>query len=194
VAHVSIPDDPPWQDEIPNGLNTAHAGVAFLHTGFKESDWCDQEVGWLLGRGVPVLGLMFDCGPYGPMGRFQASPAGTLTPVQIADNLVTRLSAKPELQANLTSSFIQGLRTSPRFNVTNRIWMHLRGFTGVSAHLCGELLEAAKAHDQVHRAKCGTRPYPRVIIDFLKRQPGWAAIQADAEAYSNKLDEDATPP
>ncbi|UTM37640.1 toll/interleukin-1 receptor domain-containing protein [Rhodococcus pyridinivorans] len=192
VAHVSIPDDSPWQDEIPNGLNKAHAAVAFLHKGFKESDWCDQEVGWLLGRGVPVLGLTFDIGPYGPMGRLQAAPAGKLTPEQIADNLVTRLSAKPQLQANLTASFIQGLHKSGRFRDTDRIWEQLREFTGLGSQQCADLLAATQDNHQVYNARCpftaSQRPYPRVILDFLKEQPGWTAIQNDAEEYSAKLD------
>lgn len=199
VAHVSIPDDAPWQDEIPNGLNKAHAGVAFLHQGFKESDWCDQEVGWLLGRGIPVLGLTFDIGPYGPMGRLQAAPAGKLTAEQIADNLVTRLSAKPQLQANLTVSFIQGLATTRRFRDTDRIWERLRDFTGVGADMCRELLIVTQTNDQVHRARgaisadAALRPYPRVILDFLRKQPGWSAVQTDAEVYEQKLNANNVP-
>ncbi len=43
-----------------------------MHDGFKESNWTDQEVGFAMGRGLPVFSIRFDQDPYGFIGRFQA--------------------------------------------------------------------------------------------------------------------------
>jgi hypothetical protein len=44
VAHDSIDHDALWQAEIEKALDRADAGLVFLHDGFSESAWCDQEV------------------------------------------------------------------------------------------------------------------------------------------------------
>ena len=48
--------------------------VALLHDGFKQSDWCDQEVGVAFGRSIPVAPVSIDIDPYGFLGTFQAIP------------------------------------------------------------------------------------------------------------------------
>lgn len=55
VAHRHIVPSQPWREQIKHGLATCDALVAILHERFHASEWCDQEVGWALGRGVPVL-------------------------------------------------------------------------------------------------------------------------------------------
>lgn len=55
VANESIAVDAAWHEEIEKRLDRADAGVAFIHDGFQRSAWCDQEIGWLLGRHVPVI-------------------------------------------------------------------------------------------------------------------------------------------
>ena len=72
VAHEDIAASTAWQDEIEDALGTCHGCVAILSEGFKESDWCDQEVGVCFGRGVLVLAIKDGLNPYGFIGRFQA--------------------------------------------------------------------------------------------------------------------------
>ncbi len=55
VAHKDIEPDLEWQNEIESALATCHVLVGLLHEGFSQSAWTQQEVGWALGRGVPVL-------------------------------------------------------------------------------------------------------------------------------------------
>jgi hypothetical protein len=53
VAHDSIDHDKLWQDEIEKALDSADAGLVFVHQRLNDSPWCDQEIGWLQGRHVP---------------------------------------------------------------------------------------------------------------------------------------------
>lgn len=57
VAHDSIEPSEEWQAVIEAALVDCDAMAVFLHEGFRESKWCDQEVGWALGRGRPMLPL-----------------------------------------------------------------------------------------------------------------------------------------
>jgi hypothetical protein len=51
VAHEDIEPSAEWQREIERALGEMDALVALLTTGFTESRWTSQEVGWAFGRG-----------------------------------------------------------------------------------------------------------------------------------------------
>jgi hypothetical protein len=72
VAHKDIHPTKEWQDEIENALASMDAFVALLTKEFHESYWTDQEVGYALGRGVPLIAAKLERDPYGFIGRFQA--------------------------------------------------------------------------------------------------------------------------
>lgn len=72
VAHEDIEPDSEWQSEIEIALKTCDALIAVLHEGFNESTWTDQEVGFALGRQVPVFSLRLGMAPYGLFGKKQA--------------------------------------------------------------------------------------------------------------------------
>jgi hypothetical protein len=54
VAHSDIEPTMEWQDQIETALSTCDALVALLHDKFHESKWTDQEIGFAMGRAVPV--------------------------------------------------------------------------------------------------------------------------------------------
>jgi hypothetical protein len=55
VAHTQIESGRDWQDVIEDALRTCHVLVAYVTDGFPASNWTDQEVGWALGRGIPMI-------------------------------------------------------------------------------------------------------------------------------------------
>jgi nucleoside 2-deoxyribosyltransferase len=75
VAHEDIHPTKDWQDEIENALHSMDGFVAIMTDGFHDSFWTDQEVGFALARGVPVIALRMDKDPYGFLGKFQALSA-----------------------------------------------------------------------------------------------------------------------
>jgi len=72
VAHEDIHPTRAWQDEIENALHSMDGFVAIMTDGFHDSLWTDQEVGFALARGVPVIALRMGKDPYGFLGKFQA--------------------------------------------------------------------------------------------------------------------------
>ncbi len=71
VAHEYIVPTKEWQTEIEKALYTMDSFVAILMDGFKESNWCDQEVGAALGRNVLIIPLRRGLDPYGFLGKYQ---------------------------------------------------------------------------------------------------------------------------
>lgn len=55
VAHQDIAPSAAWRATIRHALSTCDFLVAILHEKFHDSQWCDQEVGWALGRDIPVM-------------------------------------------------------------------------------------------------------------------------------------------
>lgn len=72
VAHNDIEPTLEWQAQIETALSTADALVALLHPKFHLSNWTDQEIGFAMGRGLPVFAVRLGHDPYGFIGRFQA--------------------------------------------------------------------------------------------------------------------------
>jgi hypothetical protein len=72
VAHNDIAPTKEWQNEIEAALSSCEALVALLHPKFHDSKWTDQEIGYAMGREVPVFTVRCGQDPYGFIGRFQA--------------------------------------------------------------------------------------------------------------------------
>jgi len=73
VAHEDIEPSLEWQDAIERALRSADVLVALLTDDFRDSNWTDQEVGFALGRGIPVIAVSLPSkDPHGFMGKHQA--------------------------------------------------------------------------------------------------------------------------
>jgi len=108
VAHKDIKPQAEWEDVIEYALGTADAMLAFVDDKFAASSYCNQEVGWGLGRGVVCASIMMGLSPVGFTKRFQGIPHSTdplaqakqifgvlaehrKTSALMADNLVAKL-------------------------------------------------------------------------------------------------------
>jgi len=102
VAHENIHPTKEWQNEIENALSSMDAFVALLTNDFHDSNWTDQEVGYALGRGVPVICVKLGRDPYGFIGKFQALPSDwTNAPIALAKLFVK--------QSRMLDAFIAAL-------------------------------------------------------------------------------------
>jgi hypothetical protein len=72
VAHTDIHPTLEWQNEIENALATMDGFAALITKDFRESDWTDQEIGYALSRGVPIVPVYMGTLPYGFIGKLQA--------------------------------------------------------------------------------------------------------------------------
>jgi hypothetical protein len=76
VAHADIKPTQRWQDEIKRALVSMDAFVALFTATFHKSYWTDQEVGFALARGVPLIAMKLGCDPYGFIAKYQALACG----------------------------------------------------------------------------------------------------------------------
>jgi len=186
VAHDSIEPDLEWQAEIENALRTCDGGVVFMMPGFGESNWCDQEIGWLLGREVPCYPLKFQGqDPYGPLGKKQAFTVhdGT-TAEELAQEIVTWAETKPEFGMSLNGSLVEALKSSRSFRRTDEVWARLYAARDMTDKQVAGLLTAIRDNDQVYNASGGVGDdvgsYAELAFKLALAQPGFEANEVFA--------------
>jgi hypothetical protein len=102
VAHEDIAPTKEWQNEIETALESMDAFVALLTENFHESLWTDQEVGYAIARGVPIIAVRMGRDPYGFIGKFQGLPC---TWADAPSKLASLLIKHPRM----LSAFIEAL-------------------------------------------------------------------------------------
>jgi len=102
IAHNDIEPTQEWQTQIETALATCDALVALLHENFHASNWTDQEIGFAMGRGVPVYSVRFGQDPYGFIGRFQAFNGSKKTAVAISRELFDAYRKNKQTQRRMS--------------------------------------------------------------------------------------------
>jgi hypothetical protein len=106
VAHVDIEPTKEWQMEIEAALFSMDALVAITMTGFKESNWTDQEVGVAIGRGVLVIPVIKDLDPYGFIGKYQGFNARGKRVSEVARSIFDILVRSPKTRSKMLSALV----------------------------------------------------------------------------------------
>ena len=108
IAHEDIQPTREWRDEVEAGLDSMDVLLALVEPGFKDSDWCVQEVGIALGRRVDIVPLRRGMDPFGFFGKYQGIQASGRKASQIAEEIFHSLLKKPKFREKC----LQGLRLS----------------------------------------------------------------------------------
>jgi hypothetical protein len=119
VAHEDISPSIEWRVEVEKRLGTCDALLALLHTGFKESDWTDQEIGWVLGRHKPAFSIKYDLAPYGFFGKAQAFTGNNKTPHALGRELFQKLAAHAETREAISHCLVGHFADSGSFAAGN---------------------------------------------------------------------------
>lgn len=116
IAHEAIDVSMQWRDEIERALSTCDCMVVFAHDGFHASKWTDQEIGWALGRGIPVVILWFGGELQGFLERYQAIPVGPGQPPRAcADKVFAALAGDASLRVKVIDGLISALGTAQNY-------------------------------------------------------------------------------
>jgi hypothetical protein len=187
VAHTQIEPSRDWQDTIEVALQTCHALVAWVTPNFPRSNWTDQEVGWVLGRGIPVVPVNAGLQPYGFFGAKQSLPAdswvwNTAFPIFEAF-VVPALRPQPppgSVEASLVArTVVRAFCESPSYDSTRQRFPLLRRIPPPlwTSEMFEELEAAAQSNRQISEAGL-TRPSieapeaVRQLIDSLRSGGG----------------------
>lgn len=115
VAHNDIEPTLEWQTQIETALATADSLVALLHPAFHQSNWTDQEIGFAMGRGLPVFAIRFGQDPYGFIGRFQGFTGGGKSAEALASELFDSYRKNKQTQKRMAEVLLNLFEDSGSF-------------------------------------------------------------------------------
>ncbi|MCU7933230.1 MAG: toll/interleukin-1 receptor domain-containing protein [Candidatus Thiodiazotropha sp. (ex Codakia rugifera)] len=111
VAHDVIKPMKEWVKEILNGLTTMEVMLVLLTDDFHDSEWTNQEVGFALAKGIPIICVKTQSiNPKGFIGSKQALKASyeniTNAAPDIHKSLIIEIGQEGRLKSILIESFI----------------------------------------------------------------------------------------
>jgi len=112
VAHEDIEPSKEWQIEIESALHTMDAMAVILMTGFKESNWCDQEVGFAVGKDVLIIPIRKGIDPYGFIGKYQGIQAMNKNIGEVADEVFQTIVKSPKTRGKILNSLSNAISQS----------------------------------------------------------------------------------
>ena len=147
--------------------------LAFVTDDLHDSIWTNQEIGFALGRNVPVVSLKLqNQDPSGFIGEKQALKCRydnvAAAAAKIYKVLADKLGNKERLQASLISAFVN----SPDFHETRRRFDRMKGVVdSLSDTEVAEITEGFYRNTQLHRAIYLNNRHER-LRNFLNKVTG----------------------
>lgn len=166
VAHEDIKPTEKWQREIERALKTMDAFAALMTKDFHNSLWTDQEIGFALGRRVPIIAVNLGLNPYGFIGSMQALKSDW----DGAAQEIVKLLVKNEV---MFDAYVQALVDCPGWIEGNHLAEILPALHDLDEDQVQALVDAYNGNGEVHGSWGfnGTRPgtYGRGLIGHLGR-------------------------
>lgn len=183
VAHEDIDPGVEWLRVILAGLHSCDALVALLHSGFSESNWCDQEVGVAIGRGVPTIPVRLDHDPYGFLGSFQAVSGTSLTARQLARAVIEILIKDKRTSALVTSAVVDRLAAAWSYSHA----IDLSGFLVANPHeLTWAEIDKLRQAERVNRQLAGAYSFDSNLRTIESNLPPRASSPGPPQGYEDQ--------
>lgn len=173
VAHDDIEPSKRWREVIKAALSSCHALVAVMHEQFHDSQWCDQEVGWALGRNLPVVTVRREGVPRKPDGFLEEHQDITVSAKFgsgerfVAEKIFEVVLADPRTHAVGVKALAEAFVSSFSFDQTRLLWNLIQN----ESHWDGEQLRrfeyAVQTNRQVYQAI--TQPEGTPIPDLVTK-------------------------
>jgi hypothetical protein len=166
IAHVDIETTKKWQDEIELALSTADALVAILAPGFHESKWTDQEIGFALGRGLPIVSVRMGQDPYGFLGREQAISGAEVLDAKLAQAIFEVFVKNKQTKKRMAESIVRRFTSSNTFAEAKQNFNLLRQSVYWDKQLSAAVGLAGEQNSQIS----GSFGLPAKLRRFLKQK------------------------
>jgi len=168
VAHEDIRPTKRWEIEIENALKSADILLAFLHPKFHSSEWTDQEIGFAMGRKIPIFVVQKGTTPYGFIGKFQAFSGHDKSSDDLAKEISVTIHNTPDIQNKMSDILLERFAQSKSFSDAIDNANELEKINNWSDRYTEKALKAYKENDQIYNS--GKAPY--ILRSVLKNNTG----------------------
>lgn len=149
VAHDDIEPTREWQAEIESALRTMDGLAAILTPEFCASKWCDQEVGFGLGRGRLIVPLRAGADPHGFLGKHQGLDIRGMKAAQMASALCAILLKHQLSASRMADALIERLARANTYDRARTTIGLLEQVERLNRGQVGRLAQIPEANDQV---------------------------------------------
>ncbi len=165
VAHDAIEPDEEWQIEIEKGLRTMEIMLGVVTEDFHDSAWTLQEIGFALGRGIPVITVKTGgADPRGFINKRQAKPIDPADPTGAA-KLIFPIVVKRLGAARLRSGLLNRFLLAQDWDEVRDAFDRLSEVEGWNADDAAAIIEAYNK-PSVLNSSFYLKNYGR-LVDFL---------------------------
>lgn len=179
VAHNDINPSKVWRNTIRSGLATCHFMVAMLHERFHASQWCDQEVGWAMGRNIPVMPVRFGPAPHrfdGFLEEYQDCNVdlskGTAVVGFVAQTIFDAVLSDPRTHHVGVKALVEAFVNSRSFAQTDHLWAKIAAEPHWESAELRRLEYAVATNDQIYKCSTAGESVPDLVKALvLKFEP-----------------------
>lgn len=188
VAHEDIKPTKEWEEEIELALSTCDGMLALVTPDFTQSEYCDQEVGFAMGRGLPIIAVMQGAAPHGFVSKWQGLPGeeGEGAATRLGTGIYEILAEHEKSRAKMAAATVNRYSNSTSFEnakantrrlmkIPKELW---------TAAMIEEVERAGSENIQVAEAFWGNGRVPgavsRHLDDLLGRNKAEAATAVQA--------------
>lgn len=154
VAHDTIEPLEKWQNTIIKGLQSMEVMMVFVTDGFFQSCWTNQEIGFALGRGVPIISLKLE--KEAPQGFIQDT----------VSKIYKVLSQKLNHEERIRKSVIQAFIKSPNFEETLKRFTRLQSLKKITDFDIKQIIKGFNQNDQLYNCRYLVPKF----LNFLKNR------------------------
>lgn len=163
VEHDAIDLSLEWRAEIERALRTTHAFVGPAHPGFSTSYWTQQEVGWAVGRAIPLFLVRLGEDPRGFPAKFQDPSMVWCDARQVVTAVAMWLSQDAIVGPTVMSRLMSEVRNARSFKDTEAAALCIGKMGRLSTSLLDELEQSYLSNSQLDPHRPGALVIERIL-------------------------------
>lgn len=150
VAHDSIEPDEEWQTEIEKALQSMDAMLAFITDDFFLSAWTNQEIGYAIAKGVPIVSLKLEGqDPIGFIKDRQAIKGKIDEAKNFAEPVFHTLEKRMNRSEIWRKIIISRFCNSVTFQCADAAFSEMQGLVDISSSEIDTIVKAFNSNSQI---------------------------------------------
>lgn len=155
IASHSIRPGADWAQMILGHLVESSALLCIASRGYTDSAWCQQEIGWAIGRNIPALWIRYDSAEHSTgfsKSKQELVPSEPLDEAEIARAIGAWLAAEDKTREETRATLLRALTFSNTYQQTRDIAHVLATLDSLTDDEWQQINEAAASNRQVREA------------------------------------------
>jgi hypothetical protein len=157
VAHQAIEVNKKWATEIQRALRSTQVLVGLVHQGFSNSYWVNQEIGWALGRDIPIFMVRLGEDPAGFLSDTQWPSMVGSSPKEVANAIAAWTNTLPDFADTIGGRLIKAFADVKSFFESRDAAAAIAALGSLTDEQWSRLEQVYWSNDQIYRSVLADR-------------------------------------